>query len=54
LDAGEIVKIPITDKDFKLPEKGGIITLLNNKGLKVDGVSYTEQDASRKGWTIVF
>jgi uncharacterized protein YukJ len=54
LDAGEIVKIPITDKDFKLPEKGGIITLLNNKGLKVDGVSYTEKDASRKGWTIVF
>jgi uncharacterized protein YukJ len=54
LDAGEIMRIPITDRDFKLPENGGIITLLDNKDLKVDGVSYTEQDASRKGWTIVF
>lgn len=54
LEAGETMKIPITYGDFKLPESGGIITLLNNKGLKVDGVSYTEKDASRKGWTIVF
>lgn len=54
LDAGEIMRIPIKDEDFKLPENGGIITLLDNKDLKVDGVSYTEMDASRKGWTIVF
>lgn len=54
LDAGEIIRIPIMDEDFKLPENGGIVTLLDNKDLKVDGVSYTEMDASRKGWTIVF
>jgi Uncharacterized conserved protein (DUF2278) len=54
LDSGEIMRISITDRDFKLPENDGLITLLDNKDLKVDGVSYTEQDASRKGWTIVF
>jgi uncharacterized protein YukJ len=37
-----------------LGNKGGIITLLDNKGLKVDGVSYTEEDASGEGWTVVF
>lgn len=54
LNAGDSMRIPITEGDFKLPETGGIITLLDDKGLKVDGVSYTEEDASRKGWTIVF
>jgi uncharacterized protein YukJ len=54
LKAGNSLKIPIPEGDFKLPGDGGIITLLDDKGLKVDGVSYTEEDASRKGWTIVF
>jgi hypothetical protein len=36
-----------------LGNKGGIITLLDNRGLKVDGVSYTAADA-REGWTVVF
>lgn len=31
-----------------------LITLLNNKGLKVDGVSYTAKQAQKEGWTIVF
>jgi uncharacterized protein YukJ len=38
----------------QLGNKGGIITLLDNKGLKVDGVSYTEAQAKKEGWTIVF
>ncbi len=54
VDAGQTMMIPITGGDFKLPKEGGIITLLDNNGLKVDGVSYTEDDASRAGWTIVF
>lgn len=54
LNPGETMRIPITGGDFTLPENGGIITLLDNRDLKVDGVSYTEEDASRKGWTIVF
>jgi uncharacterized protein YukJ len=40
--------------DIELPNKGGIITLLNAEGLKVDGVSYTKEQAKHPGWTIVF
>ncbi len=54
LNAGEILKIPITGGDFTLPKDGGIITLLDNKGLKVDGVNYTEEDTSKEGWTTIF
>ncbi|HZI62454.1 MAG TPA: hypothetical protein VFD62_17185 [Pyrinomonadaceae bacterium] len=37
-----------------LSNKGGIITILDETGLKVDGVSYTKAQASNPGWTIVF
>ncbi|SET13672.1 hypothetical protein SAMN05216412_103252 [Nitrosospira multiformis] len=37
-----------------LSNKGGIITLLNQNGVKVHGVSYTKQQANQPGWTIVF
>jgi hypothetical protein len=47
-----MVKLPA--KGIELPNDGGIITLLDNKGLKVHGVSYTAQDASNEGWTVVF
>jgi len=40
--------------DVQLSNKGGIITLLNAQGLKVDGVSYTKTQAGREGWTVVF
>ena len=40
--------------DVQLGNKGGMITLLNHKGLKVDGVSYTAQQAQKEGWTVVF
>jgi uncharacterized protein YukJ/translation initiation factor 1 (eIF-1/SUI1) len=46
-----VVALP---QEVQLGNKGGIITLLNNKGLKVDGVSYTAQQAQKEGWTIVF
>lgn len=36
-----------------LGNSGGLITLLNADGLKVDGVSYTANDAV-EGWTVVF
>jgi hypothetical protein len=39
---------------MELSNQGGIITLLNDDGLKVDGVSYTKTQASNPGWTIVF
>ena len=37
-----------------LSNKGGIITLLDDRGLKVDGVSYTKAQAAQPGWTITF
>ena len=43
------IKAPVT-----LSNKGGIITLLNAKGVKVHGVSYTKQQASQPGRTIPF
>lgn len=39
---------------MQLSNKGGIITVLDEQGLKVDGVSYTKEQASQPGWTIVF
>jgi uncharacterized protein YukJ len=38
----------------KLGNSGGIITLLDPSGLKVDGVSYTKEQARRQGWLVVF
>lgn len=37
-----------------LSNKGGVISLIDDNGLKVDGVSYTKAQASHPGWTIVF
>ena len=54
IGAGETRRITLSGKDVQLSNKGGIITLLDRKGLKVDGVSYTRKEASRSGWTMVF
>ena len=53
LDAGAtlVVELPQT---VQLGNKGGIITLLDDRGLKIDGVAYTRDQANREGWTIVF
>ena len=40
--------------DAPLSNKGGIITLLNDAGLKVDGVSYTAEEAKREGLLLYF
>lgn len=37
-----------------LSNQGGVISLLDEKGLKVDGVFYTRAQARHPGWTIVF
>lgn len=49
--ASSVIRLPPT---VQLGNKGGIITLLDNRGLKVDGVSYTEEQARKEGWTVVF
>ena len=53
IPAGAAVTLPIRPP-VQLGNRGGIITLLDDRGLKVDGVSYTEQQAQREGWTLVF
>jgi uncharacterized protein YukJ len=37
-----------------LSNQGGVITLVDENGLKVDGVSYTREQARHPGWTVVF
>ena len=37
-----------------LPNRGGVITLLDSAGLKVDGVAYTGDQAAEPGRTLVF
>src|SRR5215510_5807958 len=39
---------------MQLSNAGGIITLLNDRGIKIHGVSYTAAQAHREGVTIVF
>jgi uncharacterized protein YukJ len=53
LKAGEARAIRV-EKPVALSNKGGIISVLDETGLKVDGVSYTKAQASNPGWTIVF
>jgi uncharacterized protein YukJ len=53
LAAGAILQAPIT-APVQLGNQGGSITLLDAAGLKVDGVTYTVDQASREGWMIAF
>ena len=52
LAAGAVLQV-VLQPPAALGNKGGLITLLDPDGLKVDGVSYTQADA-REGWTVVF
>lgn len=47
-------RVVALSQEVQLGNRGGIITLLDDRGLKVDGVSYTREQASREGWTLVF
>lgn len=53
LGAGEALRVrlgpPVT-----LSNRGGVVTLLDQAGLKVDGVSYLREQAAAEGRTIVF
>jgi uncharacterized protein YukJ len=51
--AAETLRIQLVPPVF-LPNKGGIITLLNDRGLRVDGVAYTREQARNPGWTLKF
>ena len=47
----QVVTLPI---DVALGNNGGVITLLDMQNRKIDGVSYTREQAAREGWTLVF
>jgi hypothetical protein len=54
LKSTEITKIELTGQNAQLSNEGGIITLLNNNGLKIDGVSYIKQQAAKQGFIVTF
>jgi len=51
--AGSVLRARVSPP-AKLGNSGGIATLLDASGLKVDGVSYTKEQARREGWLVVF
>jgi uncharacterized protein YukJ len=53
IEAGSPLKMDVKPP-VQLGNKGGIITLLNAQGIKVHGVSFTQEQAQREGWAIVF
>ena len=53
LAAGEARAIRV-QAPVALSNKGGVITLVSDDGLKVDGVAYTRDQARNPGWTLVF
>jgi uncharacterized protein YukJ len=53
IKAGQCMTFTLSPQ-VPLSNKGGIVTLLDNAGLKVHGVSYTAAQVDREGFTIVF
>jgi len=51
--AGATLRVALTPA-VALPNGGGVVTLLDGAGLKVDGVAYTRAQLRGPGTTIVF
>lgn len=51
---GEARTFKLSGRGAQLSNGGGTVTLLDAKGLKVDGVAYTAADASRQGAALAF
>jgi uncharacterized protein YukJ len=54
LAAGATALVQVGGEAFALGNSGGTITLLDQEGRKVHGVSYTAAQAKREGWTLTF
>ncbi len=54
LEASGVTRINLSGQNAQLSNNGGIITLLNKDGIKVDGVSYTKNDAAIQGRLVAF
>ena len=53
LATGESLRVRVA-APMQLSNQGGLVTLLNSDGLRVDGVAYTRDQARNPGWTIAF
>lgn len=53
LAAGGVTQV-VVQKPMELSNKGGIVSVLDNRGIKVHGVSYTKEQARTPGLTIAF
>jgi uncharacterized protein YukJ len=53
LTPGDCLRVQVA-APVQLGNQGGLITLLNPDGLKVDGVAYTQAQAAAEAWSIVF
>ena len=53
LAAGDTLRVTLIPP-VTLPNKGGLITLINADGLRVDGVSYTKEQAGHPGFSVKF
>jgi hypothetical protein len=51
---GEARTFLLSGRGAQLSNEGGTITLLDARGLKVDGVAYTKAHAKRQGAAIAF
>ncbi|MCC7374007.1 MAG: DUF2278 family protein [Verrucomicrobiales bacterium] len=53
LPGGGVVRVKVASP-MTLSNKGGLITVLDPRGRKVDGVSYTKTQSGNPGWSIKF
>ncbi|MCA1705294.1 MAG: hypothetical protein LC808_19365, partial [Actinobacteria bacterium] len=53
LGPGASLEVKISN-GVTLSNRGGSITVLDDKGRKVSGVSYPAAPAQREGWTVTF
>jgi hypothetical protein len=51
---GEFLTIPLTGKTAKLSPDGGIITLLDRNGIKIDGIAYTAKECQETQSVLIF
>lgn len=54
IEPGSTLRVQLSGTEIQLGNDGGILTLLNQQGIKVDGVSYTKKDAQQQGRTVIF
>ena len=54
LDPGETFQVILDGRGAQLSNKGGIISLIDETGLKIDGISYSKDAARKQGWYLVF